>query len=109
MDIGYARISTQDQNAEAQISALEAANCGSIFHEQASGGRWDRPELTRLLSHVRAGDTVIVWKLDRLSRSLKDLIMILEKIETAGAKFQSLTEAINTGTPAGRMITANSF
>lgn len=102
--IGYARISTHDQSTQAQVIALESAQCGLIFHEQASGGRWDRPELHRLLDQLREGDTVVVWKLDRLSRSLKDLLMILEKIQSAGASFISLTEAIDTSTPAGRMM-----
>jgi len=70
MRIGYARVSTQDQDTQAQISALKAAGCAPIFQEQASGGRWDRPELHRLLGHLRQGDAVVVWKLDRLSRSL---------------------------------------
>jgi DNA invertase Pin-like site-specific DNA recombinase len=104
MKIGYARISTQDQNTQAQAAALENARCETIFHEQASGGRWDRPELQRLLDQLRAGDVVVVWKLDRLSRSLKDLLMLLEKIQLAGASFISLTEAIDTATPAGRMM-----
>jgi DNA invertase Pin-like site-specific DNA recombinase len=104
MRIGYARVSTQDQDTAIQIAALEAAGCERVFQEKASGGRWDRPELHRLLDHLRQGDVLVVWKLDRLSRSLKDLLLILEKIKGAGADFQSLTEAIDTGTPAGRMM-----
>jgi DNA invertase Pin-like site-specific DNA recombinase len=104
MRIGYARVSTQDQDTQAQISALKAAGCEMVFQEKASGGRWDRPELHRLLSQLRKGDVVVVWKLDRLSRSLKDLLLTLEKIEEAGANFQSLTEAIDTANPAGRMM-----
>jgi DNA invertase Pin-like site-specific DNA recombinase len=104
MKFGYARISTQDQDTQAQVVALKSAECESIFHEQASGGRWDRPELHRLLEQLRVGDIVVVWKLDRLSRSLKDLLMILEKIENADATFLSLTEAIDTSIPAGRMM-----
>ncbi|XAV89211.1 MAG: recombinase family protein [Candidatus Symbiodolus clandestinus] len=105
MRIGYARVSTQEQDNQAQIIALKAAGCELLFQEKASGGRWDRPELHRLLSQLRKGDVVIVWKLDRLSRSLKDLLLTLEKIEEAGADFQSLTEAIDTATPAaGRMM-----
>lgn len=104
MRIGYARVSTQDQDTQAQISALKAAGCEMVFQEKASGGRWDRPELHRLLSQLRKGDVVVVWKLDRLSRSLKDLLLTLEKIEEAGANFQSLTEAIDTASPAGRMM-----
>lgn len=104
MRIGYARVSTQDQDTQAQISALMAAGCEIAFQEKASGGRWDRPELHRLLSQLRKGDVVVVWKLDRLSRSLKDLLLTLEKIEEAGADFQSLTEAIDTASPAGQMM-----
>ena len=104
MKFGYARISTQDQDTQAQVAALKNTKCESIFQEQASGGRWDRPELHRLLEQLRDGDTVVVWKLDRLSRSLKDLLTILEKIEATGATFLSLTESIDTSTPAGRMM-----
>ncbi|TDB47161.1 recombinase family protein [Photorhabdus khanii] len=104
MYIGYARVSTQEQDTQTQIAALKMAGCELIFQEKASGGRWDRPELHRLLDQLRHGDVVVVWKLDRLSRSLKDLLLTLEKFEEAGADFQSLTEAINTATPAGRMM-----
>jgi DNA invertase Pin-like site-specific DNA recombinase len=104
MRIGYARVSTQDQDTQAQIAALTAAGCELLFQEKASGGRWDRPELQRLLGQLRKGDIVVVWKLDRLSRSLKDVLVTLERIEEAGADFHSLTEAIDTTTPAGRMM-----
>ena len=75
-----------------------------MFEEVASGGRWDRPELHRLLDHLRPGDTLVTWKLDRLSRSLRDALTIMERVESAGAGFRSLTEAIDTTTPAGRMM-----
>ena len=105
MLLGYARVSkSDDQNPATQVRALEAAGCRKIFRETASGGRWDRPELHRLLDQLRAGDTVVVWKLDRLSRSLKDVLHIMERIANAGAGFRSLTEAIDTTTPAGRMM-----
>jgi len=104
MHIGYARVSTQDQDTEAQIAALKAAGCELIFQEKASGGRWDRPELHRLLEQLRKGDVVVVWKLDRLSRSLKDVLILMEKIDQAGADFRSLTEVIDTTTPGGRMM-----
>jgi DNA invertase Pin-like site-specific DNA recombinase len=104
MLIGYARVSTTDQDAAAQVQALEAAGCERIFEEKASGGRWDRPELHSLLGHLRPGDTLVVWKLDRLARSLKDVLTIMERVEKAGAGFRSLTEAIDTTTPAGRMM-----
>ncbi|WP_150138833.1 recombinase family protein [Candidatus Enterovibrio escicola] len=104
MKCGYARISTQDQNTQVQVAALLSAGCKLVFEEQASGGRWDRPELHRLLEQLRPGDTVVVWKLDRLSRSLKDLLTILEKTEIAGATFLSLTESIDTSAHARRMM-----
>ncbi len=104
MLIGYARVSTQDQDTAAQIAALESAGCEIIFQEKVSGGRWERPELHRLLGQLRKGDTVVVWKLDRLSRSLKDLLSIIEKIQQAKAGFQSLTEVIDTTSPGGRMM-----
>ncbi len=87
-----------------QVRALKQAGCKKIFEETASGGRWDRPELHRLLDQFRAGDTLVVWKLDRLSRSLKDLLVILERLEATGGKFRSLTESIDTSGPAGRMM-----
>lgn len=105
MLIGYARVSKkEDQDLSAQVDALKAAGCERIFYENASGGRWDRPELHRLLDQLRPDDVFLVWKLDRLSRSLKDLIAILERAEQAGAKFQSITEHIETVSPAGRML-----
>ena len=103
--LGYARVSKGDeQNNALQTKALKAAGCRRLFEEAASGGRWDRPELHRLLDHLREGDTVVVWKLDRLSRSLKDVLHIMERIGNAGAGFRSITENIDTTTPAGRMM-----
>ena len=104
MLLGYARVSTDDQNTEAQIAALKSAGCEMIFEEKASGGRWDRPELQRLIGQLGEGHVLVVWKLDRLSRSLKDLLLLMEKIDNTGAGFRSLTEAIDTTTPAGRMM-----
>src|SRR5215207_162835 len=106
MLLGYARVSKSDdsQDTAAQVSALKSAGCKRVFEDKASGGRWDRPELHRLLDQLRAGDTLVVWKLDRLSRSLKDLLHILERVEAVGARFRSLTEAIDTAGPAGRML-----
>jgi len=103
--IGYARVSKGDDQSNAlQLKALKVAGCKRVFEEAASGGRWDRPELHRMLDQLREGDIVVVWKLDRLSRSLKDLLLILEKIDKAGAGFRSLTEHVDTTTPAGRMM-----
>jgi DNA invertase Pin-like site-specific DNA recombinase len=106
MLLGYARVSKSDdsQDTAAQVSALKSAGCKRVFEDKASGGRWDRPELHRLLDQLRAGDTLVVWKLDRLSRSLKDLLHILERVEAVGARFRSLTEAVDTAGPAGRML-----
>jgi len=104
--LGYARVSKgDDQTNTVQARTLRAAGCRRIFEEAASGGRWDRPELHRLLDQLREGDTLVVWKLDRLSRSLKDVLHIIERIAAAGAGFRSLTENIDTTTPAGRIKT----
>ena len=105
MLLGYARVSKGDeQNNALQANALRAAGCRKLFEEAASGGRWDRPELHRMLDQLREGDTVVVWKLDRLSRSLKDVLHIMERIAEAGAGFRSVTEHIDTTTSAGRMM-----
>lgn len=104
MLIGYARVSTSDQDNAAQVAALQAAGCELIFRETASGGRWDRPELHRLLGQLRKGDVLVVWKLDRLSRSLRDVLILMERVLECKAGFRSLTEAVDTTTPAGRMM-----
>ncbi|CAH2605950.1 Serine recombinase PinE (plasmid) [Rhodovastum atsumiense] len=105
MLLGYARVSKGDEQTNAlQVRALRAAGCRRLFEEAASGGRWDRPELHRLLDQLREGDVVVVWKLDRLSRSLKDVLHIMERIAGAGAGFRSLTESVDTTTPAGWMM-----
>lgn len=105
MILGYGRVSKgDDQNDALQVQALKEAGCERIFSEVASGGRWDRPELHRMLDQIRSGDVIVVWKLDRLTRSLKDLLLLMEKIEEGGAGFRSITESIDTTTPAGRMM-----
>ena len=104
MLIGYARISTLEQDTKAQVTALQSAGCELVFREKASGGRWDRPELHKLLSQLRKGDVLVVWKLDRLSRSLRDVLTIMERVQEGKAGFRSLTEAVDTTTPAGRMM-----
>ena len=105
MLLGYARVSKgEEQDTRMQETALRAAGVERLFTERASGGRWDRPELHRLLDQLRPRDVVVVWKLDRLSRSLKDLLHLMERIAQASAGFRSLTEAIDTTTPAGRML-----
>jgi DNA invertase Pin-like site-specific DNA recombinase len=107
MIIGYARVSTDDQDTAAQVAALDEHGCWPIFKEKKSGGkagRWDRPELHKALSQIKAGDTLVVWKLDRLSRSLSDLLHILTQLKHAEASFESLTERFETKSPAGRMV-----
>lgn len=104
MIIGYARVSTNDQNLDAQTDTLKAAGCDRIYSEKITGGRRDRPELDRILDQLRAGDVVTVTKYDRLARSLRDLLEIIEAIEKQGAGFRSLAEDIDTTTPAGRLV-----
>ena len=97
MLIGYARVSTDAQDTAAQVAALKAGGCVRIFREKASGGRWERPGLPRLLDQLRKGEVLVVWKLDRLSRSLRDVLTIMERLGEVRAGFRSLTEAIDTG------------
>ena len=104
MLIGYTRVSTQDQNPELQLDALKQAGCERIFEEKASGAKRDRPELAEALKYMRSGDTLVVWKLDRLARSLKQLIETVEHLETQRIGFRSLTENIDTTTPGGKLI-----
>lgn len=105
MLIGYARVSNGDrQDTALQIQKLKEAGAEKIFEDKASGGRWDRPQLLKMLEQMRPGDILIVWKLDRLSRSLKDLLHIIDRVDKIGAGFKSLTEAIDTTSPAGRMV-----
>nr|WP_272211157.1 recombinase family protein [Marinicella sp. W31]MDC2877042.1 recombinase family protein [Marinicella sp. W31] len=109
MRVGYARVSTIDQNPELQLEALRRAGCEKVFTERGSGARDDRPELGRILSDVlRGGDTLVVWKLDRLARSLKKLIATAEELERAQIGLVSLTESIDTTTPGG-MLTFHVF
>ncbi|MCQ9147735.1 recombinase family protein [Ochrobactrum sp. BTU2] len=109
MRVGYARVSTIDQNPELQLEALRRAGCDKVFTERGSGARDDRPELGRILSDVlRTGDTLVVWKLDRLARSLKKLITTAEELERAKIGLVSLTENIDTTTPGG-MLTFHVF
>ena len=105
MLIGYARVSRgDDQTTDAQTHALRETGAERIYTEHESGGRWDRPELHRMIDQLRPGDTVVVTRLDRLSRSLKDLLTLLERIEATGAGFRSIAEGVDTTTPAGRML-----
>jgi DNA invertase Pin-like site-specific DNA recombinase len=102
--IGYARVSTADQNPELQLDALTNAGCARIFEDRASGAKADRAGLAEALAYVREGDVLIVWKLDRLGRSLPHLIETVSALEKRGAGFKSLTEAIDTTTPSGRLV-----
>ena len=103
MNIGYARVSTETQNGNGQVAELKKV-CDEVHFEYASGGRWDRPCLQNVLRHLKAGDVLVVWKLDRLTRSLNDLLQILKRLEQLGAGFRSLTEAIDTTTAVGKML-----
>jgi DNA invertase Pin-like site-specific DNA recombinase len=103
MLIGYARVSTQDQTPELQLDALQRIGCEKIFTEKASGSQRDRSQLKAALEYVRSGDTLVVWKLDRLARSLKQLIETIEQLKERDIDFRSLTEAIDTATPGGRL------
>jgi DNA invertase Pin-like site-specific DNA recombinase len=104
MLVGYARVSTQDQKPHLQTDALKSAACEKIFKEKASGAQRNRPELKAALDYIRAGDTLVVWKLDRLARSLKQLIETVEEMEDRGIGFKSLTENIDTTTSGGKLI-----
>jgi DNA invertase Pin-like site-specific DNA recombinase len=104
MIIGYARVSTDDQNLDAQTDALTAVGAGKLFADKISGSKRERPELDRMLEQLRDGDVVTVTKYDRLARSLKDLLEIVESIGERGAGFRSLAEDIDTTTPAGRLV-----
>jgi len=105
MKYGYARVSTDDQKADMQRTALKKAGCTKIFTDDGlSGATTNRPALRRCLKALKRGDTLIVWKLDRLGRSLRDLITMLDDLKQRGVKFRSLTEAIDTDTPTGRAM-----
>ena len=104
MIIGYARVSTTDQNLDAQTDALTAAGTERLFSERISGAKAERPELDKMLDQLRDGDVVVVTKYDRLARSLRDLLDIVEAIKERGAGFRSLAEDIDTTTPAGELI-----
>lgn len=104
MNIGYARVSTDEQKSILQIDALKAAGCERIFEETASGAKADRSGLEQALDFMRPGDTLVVWKLDRLARSMRQLIDTVELLQSKGIGFRSLTEAIDTTTPGGMLV-----
>jgi DNA invertase Pin-like site-specific DNA recombinase len=104
MLIGYARVSTHDQNLELQREALTRAGCQKIFEDKVSGTRAERPGLTKALEMLREDDTFVVWKLDRLGRSVKQLVDLVGSLHKQGIQFKSLTDAIDTGSPSGRFF-----
>lgn len=103
MKIGYARVSTKDQDLSLQLDALDAAGCKIIFREKMTGSTRERPELKKLLEQLREDDVVIIWKLDRLGRSLKDLVQLVAEIQEKGAGLKSLNDHIDTTTPHGKL------
>ena len=102
--IGYARVSTADQDLALQRDALAAAACDRVFEDRASGAKSDRPGLAQALSYVRSGDVLVVWKLDRLGRSMSHLIATVSELQSCGVGLRSLTEQIDTTTPGGLLI-----
>ena len=102
--IGYARVSTAEQDTSLQLDALEAAGCARIFSDTASGALDQRPELARALDHLRASDTLVVWRLDRLGRSLRHLVDTVTTLAGRGVGFRSLQESIDTTTSGGRLV-----
>lgn len=104
MKLGYARVSTNEQNPQSQIDELTKYGCDKIFVEYASGAKAERPELKKLIEFARDGDTIVVWKLDRLARSLKQLLQTIEYLENQQIGFASITETMDTTTPGGKLI-----
>ena len=102
--VGYARVSTLDQNPELQLDALKTNGCAKLFVERASGAKEERPQLLAALDYLRPGDTLVVWKLDRLARSMKQLIETVDELKARGIGFRSLTEAIDATTAAGELF-----
>jgi DNA invertase Pin-like site-specific DNA recombinase len=102
--LGYARVSTTDQNPQLQIDALTVAGCERLWTDRASGGSTARPELSAVLDYARPGDVLVVWKLDRLGRSLPNLVQLLERLHDRRVGFVSLTEGMDTETAAGRLL-----
>ncbi len=104
MKIGYARVSTGDQSTNLQLDSLEKAGCGRVYSETASGAQANRPELAKALEFARSGDMIVVWKLDRLARSMKQLIATVELLNERGIGLESLTERIETTSPQGKLV-----
>ena len=104
MMVGYARVSTEQQDTEAQLPDLRKAGCKRIYEETIGGGVKDRPELDRCLERLEKGDTLVVWRLDRLGRSFRDLLQIVDRLDKSGINFISLKERFDTSTAAGRLV-----
>lgn len=104
MKVGYARVSTFDQNLNMQIDALKAEGCEKIFKEKVSGTKKDRIELSRMIDHLRAGDQVVIWKLDRLGRSLQHLVQLVKSLNEKGVALKSLNDPIDTTSSQGRLV-----
>ncbi|SKB98876.1 Site-specific DNA recombinase [Kosakonia radicincitans] len=104
MQVGYVRVSTNDQNTALQRNALESSGCELIFEDKMSGKTADRPGLKKLLRVLSEGDTLVVWKLDRLGRSMRNLVILIEDLRQRGINFRSLTDSIDTSTPMGRFF-----
>jgi DNA invertase Pin-like site-specific DNA recombinase len=104
MNVGYARVSRQDQNPQMQRRELREAGCERIFEERISSRKESRAELERALEYCRQGDVLVVWKLDRLGRSLKELIELVGRLQERGVEFRSLRESLDTTTPAGKLV-----
>ena len=102
MNIGYARVSTQDQDLSLQLDALNDADCNKIYKEKITGSKKERPQLQKMLGQLRKGDVVVIWKLDRLARSLKDLVGLVNEIQERGGALHSLNDQIDTTTPHGK-------
>jgi DNA invertase Pin-like site-specific DNA recombinase len=102
--IGYARVSTTDQNLETQLQQLQTAACDKIYQEKASGAKVDRPELAAMLDYCREGDTVVVCKLDRIARSTAHLLTIVDSLEKKGVAFKVLNISLDTSTPTGKLM-----
>ena len=104
MRIGYARVSTDEQSLDPQLDALKKAGCRRVFTDRASSVRVERPGLADAVSHLRPGDILVVWKLDRLGRTVKGLVEFVAELQGRGVQFRSLTDGIDTTTPAGRFF-----
>ncbi len=104
MVIGYARVSTEQQGTEAQLPDLRKAGCKRVYQETVGGGTMDRPELEKCLERLDQGDTLVVWRLDRLGRSIRDLLQIVDRLDKCGINFISLKERFDTSTAAGRLV-----